>query len=116
MTDVAPIPLNPVPAHEIVEPVTFNAVRAAVSPTAPDKVTGAVVTAALRVRETPPLIVPPKEIPVAPVVLIARLEFRNTGVVSFTVNEAALMTLPPRVRAVPVGRTPADTVIAPRGC
>ena len=84
-------------------------------PTAPDKVTGAVIPA-LRVRDWPPLTVPEKEIPEGPVVLIARVELRNTGVVSFTVNEAALMTLPPRVRAVPVGRTPADTVIAPRGC
>jgi hypothetical protein len=108
-----------VPTHEIVEPVTVRALRELVLPTAPDKITGAVLPA-LRVRDrlpdVVPLTVPAKEIPEDPVVLIARVELRNTGVVSFTVNEAALMTLPPRVRAVPVGRTPADTVIAPRGC
>ena len=91
-------------------------------PTAPDKITGAglVPALALRVRDwlpdVVPLTVPGKEIPEDPVVLIARVELSTTGVVSFTVNEAALITLPPRVREFPVGRTPADTVIAPKGC
>ena len=98
----------------MVEPVTFNAVRAAVLPTAPDKVTGAVVPTALRVRGKTPLIVPPKEIPPAPVVVIVVSPDRTVGTALVTVNKAALIAEDPRVTVFVVPAAE-DTVTAPRG-
>jgi hypothetical protein len=105
-----------VPTHEIVEPVTVRALRELVLPTAPDKITGAVLPA-LRVRDwlpdKVPLTVPPKEIPVAPVVVIIVLPDRTVGTALVTVNDAALTVEVARVRVFVIPAAE-DTVTAPR--